>query len=608
LVFAAAAAAVALCVLLLADAPVGRASVCGAEVEYVGPENGSWLSASNWNPAALPTASQTVCIPAGKGTIEVAGGTAQASTLQAKSSVHVLAGATLHIAAGGGVVSLFSGNLVIDAGGKVADDRGRIRTEGDTIVNGEIEGSGAPGENELSLNSFTAQLSGDGKIAVPFASATGEVAPGGSGIVGALTFTKGFAINGNVELGFDLAGAGSFDRIISSQEVSMPSGARFKPNVLASYSPPPSQGQEWEVIQSPVPAIFPGHFLVSEPWELRAGPGGNGANLKLLETLPTPPQAPTLKAFPGNGLATFEVTPTDNGNGLSAEYFVRVQPGNIELPAGFPATGLTNCAVYTATATVRTSAGTSPPSAAVTFTPAGPQGCATAPPNEPPRTGVSGSTTSQPPTGAPAPATVASTPKAIEALALGCTGQRLVLNDVYIRGARVVIAGAAEAKLAGSKVKVLFDQRRQVATATVGHDGRFATTAPLPPRSAREATSTRYSAAIGSLHSLSLKLTRRLLLEAPVEAGGAVTLSGRIAPPLTKPAAPIVVEQELECGHSTIATSFVPAANGRFRVSLPAPVGAHGAIYRLTSRVAANKHATGTGFKTFSLPLPVKLG
>lgn len=623
--FAALAAAVA-CAWLLAGAGPGRASVCGAEVEYVGPKDGAWLSASNWSPAGLPTAAQTACIPAGKGTIQIAGGTAQAATLQAKSSVQIAGGATLHISSAGGAISLFSADLTIDAAGKLTDEKGKVRTEGNTIVNGELEGTGAFGESELSLNSFTAQLSGDGHIAMPFASAAGEVAPGGNGAVGTLTFTKGFSINGNVKLSFDLAGPGSYDRIVSSDEVAMPSGAQVKANVLPSYSPSPSEGQEWEVIQSPVPAVFPGHFLLFEPWELRSGPGGNGANLKLLQALPVPPQPPLVKVIAGDKMASFEVTPTNNGNGTSPEYFVQVQPNEVELPAGFALTGLTNCAPYTATATVKTSAGTSAPSAPVSFTPSGPEGCGHGTGEEgakEPRSGGgaeagtgSGSGSSSPNgfaegehgSSASTGAGVLATPAAVERLTLGCSGRQLVLNDVFIRSGRVVVAGAAATSLAGRKVEILFDQGKQVASATVGRDGRFATTAPLPLSRIRDAVSTRYSATIGSLRSLSLKLTRRLLLEPPVVGAGKVTLSGRIAPPLTKPTAPIAVEQELECGHSTVVTSFVPQANGRFSVSLPVPGRTGAVIYRLTSRVAANAHARGRGFATSSLPLAAVLG
>ena len=118
-----------------------------------------------------------------------------------------------------------------------------------------------------------------------------------------------------------------------------------------------------------------------------------------------------------------------------------------------------------------------------------------------------------------------------------------------------------------------------------------------------------YSAAeVGKLRSLHLKLVRRLLLEPPKASGTTVTLTGDVTLPLTKPVAPVIVEQQLECGKTTIAKTFTPPAGGRFDITLTVPANAKAAIYRLTSKVAANKHSVTHGFTTFSLPLPVALG
>jgi hypothetical protein len=204
---------------------------------------------------------------------------------------------------------------------------------------------------------------------------------------------------------------------------------------------------------------------------------------------------------------------------------------------------------------------------------------------------------------------VASTPKATEELLLGCTGSQLVLNDVYVRGNRVAIAGSAAKSLVGKKVKILFGSaNKQVATATVLANGEYSTTAPLPPARIREATTTRYTAQVGGLRSLHLKLTRRLLLEPPKAAGTTVTLAGQVTLPLTKPIAPIVVEQQLQCGKIKIVKSFTPPASGRFQISLTVPANAKAGIFRLTSKVAVNAHSVKHGFTTFSLPLPVAIG
>jgi hypothetical protein len=207
-----------------------------------------------------------------------------------------------------------------------------------------------------------------------------------------------------------------------------------------------------------------------------------------------------------------------------------------------------------------------------------------------------------------ASAGTASTPKAIEEVLLGCSKSQLVLNDVYIDGGHVAISGSAAKSLVGKKVEILFNERKQVATATVRANGQYSTTAPLPPAKIRNALTTRYSAEVGKLRSLHLKLTRRLLLDPPTASGTTVTLAGQITPPLTKPIAPVVVEQQLECGKTTIAKTFTPPANGRFDVTVAVPVDARAGIFTLKSKVAANTHSLHHGFTTYSLPLPVSLG
>ena len=203
---------------------------------------------------------------------------------------------------------------------------------------------------------------------------------------------------------------------------------------------------------------------------------------------------------------------------------------------------------------------------------------------------------------------VATSPKAVEELLQGCSSSPLVLNDVYIQGSHVFLSGSAAKSLVGKKVKILFNEGKQVATATVEANGQYTTTAPLPPAKIRDSLSTRYTAEIGKLRSVHLKLVRRLLLEPPKASGTTITLAGQLTLPLTKPIAPVTVEQQLECGKTTVAKTFTPAANGHFHITLTVPANAKAAIFRLTSKVAANKRSVTHGFTTFSLPLPVAIG
>jgi hypothetical protein len=189
----------------------------------------------------------------------------------------------------------------------------------------------------------------------------------------------------------------------------------------------------------------------------------------------------------------------------------------------------------------------------------------------------------------------------------GCSDRRLVLDDVLVRGGRVALDGSAATDLAGQKVTILFDDKNAVATATVGPDGHFATTAPLPARAARTSNATRYLARVGAQKSLDLKLARRLVLAPPTAHGGTAALSGQVVAPLTTPVAPVAIQQQTACGAWTTVKRFTPGASGRFGVTVGAPEGAGAAIYRLSSavrRTAANPKA----YKTYSLPLPVRLG
>jgi hypothetical protein len=253
-----------------------------------------------------------------------------------------------------------------------------------------------------------------------------------------------------------------------------------------------------------------------------------------------------------------------------------------------------------------------------TFTTAAAPSTGSPPESPPPLTGVgttpvvtttttpTTTTTTTPSTGTPV--SVASSPKAVEELLNGCSSSALVLNDVYIQAGHVAIRGSAAKSLVGKKVKILFNEGKQVASATVEANGQYSTTAPLPPAKIRDSLTTRYTAEVGKLRSLHLKLVRRLLLEPPKASGTTVTLTGQVTPPLTKPIAPVTVEQQLECGKTTIAKTFTPPASGRFDITITVPANAKAGIFRLTSKVAANEHSVKHGFTTFSLPLPIALG
>jgi hypothetical protein len=193
-------------------------------------------------------------------------------------------------------------------------------------------------------------------------------------------------------------------------------------------------------------------------------------------------------------------------------------------------------------------------------------------------------------------------------LVQSCTSRSLSLLNVLTRKGRVALLGTADASLIGQKVAIRYADGSQVATAVVGSDGFFSTTAPLPPKADRGSSRARYMAVAGTLHSLDLKLTRRVVMQSPKVGGGKVTLSGTVVAPLTKPRSTITVRQRLSCGgKETVVARIHPAADGSFKTTFAAPKGAKAAIYRVATGVRKTA-ANPKRYPTFSLPQAVNLG
>jgi hypothetical protein len=219
--------------------------------------------------------------------------------------------------------------------------------------------------------------------------------------------------------------------------------------------------------------------------------------------------------------------------------------------------------------------------------------------------------TSSPPSGGATGTTAAPPPKAVVSpaatLILGCSRAKLAVLDVVEKGTRVTLTGAAIASLVGDPVRIIFNNKKQVASTTVGKNGFFSVTAPLPPANVRNTNNARYLAEVGTIKSLNLKLTRRLILDPPTVSGGKVRLSGELTRPLGRPISPISVGQQTTCTSTRTVKRFKPATSGRFSITVAAPAGKTAAIYRLTSKVPANATSTKQ-FPTFSLPEVAQLG
>ncbi len=618
---------------MLLSAPSALASACVAQDNFTGPANGFWSTAGNWSKAALPKSTETVCIPEGEGTITVPEKfKAEAKTVLAQSGVKIEDQGTLAVAettGGAGTASTFTG-LSIEAGGLLTNAGSWFLLSGNNVVNGDITTTNF-GSAFIELQSGI--FSGTGKVKVAFANA-GTVEPGAAGIVGKLGFTN-FAQRAGGTIALDLKSATEFDQLGPGGAVGEGSYyiiGTIDVNLLGGYMPAPEAQWEFltgisgDTIETPLTFSPANYEAIQEPFE---------AFLKLKPLPPVSVTEPASSVLQASAVLNGTVNP--NGSHVSSCEFDYGTTISYGLTAGCSAiagsgsspvavdagiAGLSAATTYHFKLVAKTANGPSEGLDRTFTTPAssteGTKGSST----EKESTGASStkgtaSTTTAAGTtslvssitsGGSTTTAVATTPKAVEELLLGCTKRSLVLNDVLVRGGRVALEGSAAKSLLGKKVKIIFDGGKQVATATVQANGQFSSTAPLPAARLRESNSARYLAESGSQRSLNLKLTRRLSLEPPKFSGASVTLSGQVVPPLTKPIAKVTVEQQLECGKTSKVLTFTPPASGRFHVTINGiPANAKAGIYRLTSSVT-EKPGAKHGFATFSLPLPVALG
>jgi hypothetical protein len=625
-----------LLIQLALASPVAHAAGCVASKEYTGPENGSWEEANNWSGKALPTSAEAVCIPAGKGTITVPTKTsAQAKRLEAHSAIMVEHEGTLAIAEnleGQANDSTFSG---LNIQGTLTNAGSWFYLSGENVIDGEIT-TGKFGTAFIELLSGT--LSGEGKVGVAFANA-GTIEPGGAGVVGELHFVN-FAMRKTGTLTLDLESASKYDQLGG---FTAGSGSYFligtiNVNLLGGYKP--ALNTRWEFIHEvsatnifPEETTFvPANFTAEQgPFEF------------FLEQLPPPPVVVTeaASAFGAstatlNGLVTPNGFPAFNcefeyGTTTSYNHEINCSPlgttgyspaATTALISGLNPSTTYHFRLWAQTEHGRTNGldrtfttlpaeepvGKSEEKTTVEEKPSSPPGGSNT------TGGATGNTAlvSNIPGGGSSSTTqvvaVATAPVAVEELLLGCTKRSLVLNDVLISGGHVALNGSAAKGLQGKKIKLLFDDKKQVATAVVMPDGQFSATAPLPPAALRNSNTARYIAVSGSQRSLNLKLTRRLVLQPPIFTASTVTLVGEVQTPLTKPVSTVTVEQQLECGKTSRVITFTPPANGRFHVTVSGiPTNAKAGIYRLTTNVLQNPKSHHP-FPTFSLPLPIALG
>jgi hypothetical protein len=190
---------------------------------------------------------------------------------------------------------------------------------------------------------------------------------------------------------------------------------------------------------------------------------------------------------------------------------------------------------------------------------------------------------------------------------LACTDRKLVLLNVLAGARGVTLEGAADKHLVGRSVAIrLRATGKVVARAKVGADGFFHATAPLPAAKLRSSNAARYTAELGRDRSLPLKLARRMTLTKLVASGDRVTLTGRVARPLSNPVEPIRLVRRVSCRKSVVVKTFRPNADGTFKTTVSAPKDAIAAVYRLSTRVRKNTRNAKT-YPTYTLPAGVDL-
>jgi hypothetical protein len=168
----------------------------------------------------------------------------------------------------------------------------------------------------------------------------------------------------------------------------------------------------------------------------------------------------------------------------------------------------------------------------------------------------------------------------------------------------MALDGAADPRrFAGRRVRIRSRwDGRTVARPRVAEDGLFHASVALPPVSVRHTNRARYQAAIGSEHSLDLKLERRMVMTSVKALGHRrVRLVGQVALPLATPVQPIAIKRRVSCGHLTTVARVKPDSRGRFSVVLKGPPTGRVYTFRFQTRV---RHLASSRnlMETFTLP------
>jgi len=190
-----------------------------------------------------------------------------------------------------------------------------------------------------------------------------------------------------------------------------------------------------------------------------------------------------------------------------------------------------------------------------------------------------------------------------------CARGELRLTDVYGLRGRTVLRGIAGPRSVGAKVTIIATwSGKRVATAIVGGDLSFSTTAALPPKAIRNTNAARFQARLGRERSLRLKFARRMTQTVARRLDPArVQIGGRVTAPLARPVATVVVRASSRCpGRSfrgpVVARGIRVHRNGHWTASITLPPSLRGTrvFLRASTHVRKTTH-NPKRFPTFSL-------
>lgn len=214
-----------------------------------------------------------------------------------------------------------------------------------------------------------------------------------------------------------------------------------------------------------------------------------------------------------------------------------------------------------------------------------------------------------PPQPPPPPPPPAREPLTGAQLALACSGGSIALLEVVQVGSRVRFKGVTSRSNAGRQVPIrLLADGKRVVLARVQPNGLFEITGPLPKAHVRETERARYVAELGGDRSPSVKLTRRMTMDALNLTRSSVTIYGQVSRPLPRVRRDIVITERTSCsGRPRVVATVRPNTLGTYRATFRRPPGVDSAIYRLRSRVRVKATGKKETFRTYTLVRAVDL-